>query len=237
MESIADFRRIPISNTPTTVIIDYGMGNLFSVKNACEKVGLSVTVTASRQEIQKAQAVILPGVGAFGDAMKELHRLDLGSLLKEIAASETPFFGICLGMQLLMTQSHEFGQHRGLDIIPGHVVRFEHPVEPDGTKLKVPEVQWNRVQKISSEKDTWKGTLLDGISDGAFFYFVHSFYSVPDDARYTLSTSSYGQHTYCSTLRHKNIFACQYHPERSGEVGLKMYHNFAMTIRQRFNER
>src|SRR3990172_79408 len=155
-------------------IVDYGMGNLFSVKHACEAVGLKAALVSSAQDILSAVGVILPGVGAFGDAMEALARLDLVSVLLDIAASEKPLVGICLGMQLLMTGSHEFGWHRGLGIIEGEVVRLEPSVSCGDTRLKVPQVGWNRIYEISN--GSWKDSFLEGLKDGEFMYFVHSFY-------------------------------------------------------------
>ena len=127
-------------------IIDFGLGNLFSVKQACEYAGLQAHITSARKDIQSADAVILPGVGAFGDAMATLRKLDLVELLRDMAASDTPLVGICLGVQLLMTESYEFGCHQGLGIISGPVVRFDNPRE-DGKILKVPQVGWNRIYR------------------------------------------------------------------------------------------
>lgn len=205
-------------------IIDYGMGNLFSVKHACEKVGLSANITSSHQEIWSADAVILPGVGAFGDAMVELKRLDLVGLIREIAASSKPFMGICLGMHLMMSEGFEFGHHEGLNIIQGSVVRFEKAVDGSGRQLKVPEVQWNRICCADQEK--WGSSVLHGLDDGEFMYFVHSYYVVPQDEKYILTRSRYGNLEFCSSMGHGSIFACQFHPERSGEKGLHIYNNF-----------
>src|SRR3990172_8761912 len=151
-------------------IVDYGIGNLFSVKHACEQAGIHASVTHSCSEILQASAVILPGVGAFGDAMETLGKLDLVSVLRDIAASGKPLVGICLGMQLLMTESHEFGWHRGLGIIEGEVVRLEEAVHGDRV-LKVPHVGWNRIatgNATAVQADScvgWKGPLLEGLSE------------------------------------------------------------------------
>ncbi len=161
-------------------IIDYGLGNLFSVKHACEHAGMETTVTSLPPEILGADVVILPGVGAYGDAMEALNRLDLVSPLKEVAASDRVLFGVCLGMQLLMTESYEFGRHTGLGIIEGPVVRFDNPVGPAG-RLKVPQVCWNRIFRINGApgQDSWANSPLRGLPDGEFMYFVHSFYPKP----------------------------------------------------------
>lgn len=221
------------SKKKTVAIVDYGMGNLFSVGQACCHVGLDAIITSSREEILSADAVILPGIGAFGDAMTTLNRLDLVGVLRDVAASGTPLIGICLGLQLLMTESFEFGRHQGLGMIPGQVVRFDNPTEGN-RKLKVPQVGWNRVHQVgfagNGHVSAWANSPLSGIADGEFMYFVHSYIVQPEDPAVTLSTSSYGQIQFCSSARIKNIFACQFHPERSGTEGLKIYRNLAAWI-------
>jgi imidazole glycerol-phosphate synthase subunit HisH len=219
---------------PNVAIVDYGMGNLFSVKRACENVGLDAIITSSCEDIESADAVILPGVGAFGDAMDTLERLELVSLLQETARSGKPLLGICLGVQLLMTESFEFGRHKGLGLFKGPVVRFDGPAE-GSRKLKVPQVGWNRIIKArnnaENQDDPWAGTLLDGVCDEEFIYFVHSYIVQPEDKNVVLSTTRYGQIEFCSSLGQGNIFACQFHPERSGAQGLKVYQNLASLIR------
>ncbi len=210
-------------------IIDYGMGNLFSVLNACTAVGLTAEITSDVTTIRESKAIILPGVGAFPDAMASLKERKLDALIKEEVARGKPLFGICLGMQLLMTESVEFGKTQGLNLIPGSVVGFDHPQEGD-RKLKVPEVQWNQIFKPASQ-DIWNNTLLNGIKEGTFFYFVHSYYCVPASDKHVLTRSKYGQIDYCSSVYQNNIFACQFHPERSGEEGLNIYRNFAKVAR------
>ena len=202
-------------------IIDYGMGNLFSVKLACEQVGLDSLITNNKAEILTADALILPGVGAFADAMNDLSKMDLVNTIKEFINSGKPFLGICLGMQLLMTESEEFGKHKGLDIIKGKVLKF------DNKKEKVPQVGWN---KIIKNKD-WENSLAENLSDGEYMYFVHSFYCQPEDEEIILSETDYAGETYCSSLKKDNIFACQFHPEKSGEKGLLIYKNLANLIK------
>lgn len=216
-------------NTPPQVaIVDFGLGNLFSVRQACATVGLQAEITSARRTILDADAVILPGVGAFGDAMAALHRLDMVNVLRDVAASDKPLIGICLGMQLMMRESLEFGHHDGLGIIPGTVVRFDHPRQ-GSRELKVPQIGWNRVWHPDPAVD-WDGTLLTGIPDGEFMYFVHSYVVQPEDSSVVLSASHYGQVKFCSSLRKGNIFACQFHPERSGYWGVKMYQNLAALL-------
>jgi len=210
---------------PKAAIVDYGVGNLFSVKHACEKVGLEAVITFSKQEILNADGVILPGVGAFGDAMESLKRLDLVGVLKEVAESSKPLIGICLGMHLLMTESHEFGYCQGLDVIKGSVIRFTNPPDALWKKLKVPHVGWNRIYRSSVKVNgkAWMNSALEGLKDGEFMYFVHSFYVVPEDPGVVLSKTSYGQIEFCSSFQYKNILAFQFHPERSGVRGLNIY--------------
>ncbi|MFC1834163.1 imidazole glycerol phosphate synthase subunit HisH [Thermodesulfobacteriota bacterium] len=216
---------------PLVAVVDFGMGNLFSVQKACEHVGLAAKVTSSGEEILSADAVILPGVGAFGDAMSALRRLKLVSVLEAVAESSKLLLGICLGMQLLMRESYEFGHHTGLGIIPGHVVRFEHPKGEPGA-LKVPQVGWNRLFRAQSAgSETWDDTLLDGLPDGVYMYFVHSFYAEPSDDSVVLATTRYGDIEFCSALRHNHVSAFQFHPERSGRDGLKIYANLGAQLR------
>jgi imidazole glycerol-phosphate synthase subunit HisH len=223
------------------MIIDYGMGNLFSIRNACQHVGIDIKICADRDELKTADAVILPGVGAFGDAMSNLDSLDLIEPLREYAAAGRPMIGICLGMQLFMSESEEFGLHQGLNLLPGRVIRFADPLGKQGT-LKVPQVGWNRICNPTSaitmngisktdRNGAWQSTPLEGLQTGMYMYFVHSYYVKPDDPALTLSQSEYGKITFCSSILKDNIFACQFHPERSGENGLKIYLNLVSFIR------
>lgn len=192
-------------------IIDYGMGNLFSVKRAIEQTGIEGKITASQNEIENADGVILPGVGAFGDAMVALCDRDLVTALQRAAASK-PFFGICLGMQLLMSKSCEFGEHAGLNIIEGEVLRLPAGMK-DGRRLKVPQIGWNK-------------------AGDDYFYFVHSYYVKPKDERVSRTTTRYGSLEFCSSLKKDFVTACQFHPERSGPQGLQFYKNFAKQLQE-----
>jgi len=215
---------------PVASIIDFGMGNLFSVRRACEYAGLEARITSGKEEIANSDAVILPGVGAFGDAMDNLCRLDLIGPLKDLIAAGKPFMGICLGMQLLMSESEEFGCHKGLDILKGRVIKFP-ALGKDGRKIKIPQVGWNSIHKPSDKgvRD-WSGSPLDGLDDGEFMYFVHSFHAVLEEKACVISVTSYEGIEYCSSLVRNNIFACQFHPERSAGKGLGIYGNFARFI-------
>lgn len=212
------------NSIPEVAIVDYGLGNLFSVKHACDKAGLKSEITSSKGKILESDAVILPGVGAFGDAMETLAKLDLINPLKEVALSGKPFLGICLGMQLIMSESCEFGHYEGLGIIKGSVVHFDNPVDDKGRKLKVPHIGWNCIYK-SRRPDLWEDTILNELDDNDFMYFVHSFYVKPDNPDVVLSKSQYGNIEFCSSLNYKNVYACQFHPERSGIKGLQIYKN------------
>lgn len=223
------------TNTPQldTAIVDFGLGNLYSVQRACERVGLAAKITSSVDEILAASSVILPGVGAFGDAMHNLRAMGLIEPLRHIAQSGTPLFGICLGLQLLMSESEEFGLHQGLDIIPGRVVHLGRPKSARGD-LKVPQVGWNRIHRpteVSGGADPWAETPLAGLADGTYQYFVHSYYVAPASESVTLSHTRYGSVQFTSAIRWGNVFACQFHPERSGTDGLVIYHNIATLVR------
>lgn len=212
---------------PLVAIIDYGLGNLFSVQLACASAGLRAVITSCARDVLSADAIILPGVGAFGDAMRTLEELRLVTVLQHATATGKPLFGICLGMQLLLTESYEFGKHAGLGLIPGHVVRFERPVDAAGNMLKVPHIGWNR---IYHPHDAPPPVLLRDVPSGTYMYFVHSFYVEPVDPCVVWSRSQYGHIEFCASLRYQNIFACQFHPERSGRQGLRLYHNLAAQL-------
>ncbi len=222
------------SKKPTVAIIDYSLGNLYSVKQACSRAGMEAFITSSKQDILEAAAVILPGVGAFGDAMQNLHRFDLVGPLRDLVQAKKPFMGICLGVQLLMAESYEFGYHKGLNFIEGSVVRLDAPREGNRI-LKVPQIGWNVIHENDKGKNpgsSWKGTMLEGIPDGEYMYFVHSYIVQPQDPAVVLTKTKYGHIEFCSSLNQENIFACQFHPERSGVQGLKIYDNFALQIKR-----
>ena len=211
-------------------IVDYGIGNLFSVQSACEHVGLKGITTSRKEDILSADGIILPGVGAFGDAMARLKELDLIYVLADCVQNGKPLMGICLGMQLLMSYSEEFGHHKGLGFINGAVVRFSDQGQ-QGKISKVPEVGWNRVFLPGGQgKDFWNKSPLNDINNGEFMYFVHSYYVVTENPSQVLAVTRYGTTEYCSCLRWQNVFATQFHPERSAAAGLHIYKNWAMTI-------
>ncbi|MHB1416102.1 MAG: imidazole glycerol phosphate synthase subunit HisH [Chloroflexota bacterium] len=194
------------------VIIDYGAGNLRSVAKAFVHLGCTPSVTALPQAVLAADAVVLPGVGAAGDTMRSLRDLDLVGAIRDFVASGRPFFGVCLGMQVLLTLSEEGGEQHCLDLLPGKVLRL-----PPG--LKVPHMGWNQVHQRRPHP------IFAGVPDNAHFYFVHSFYCQPDDDSLAIGETEYGQ-SFCSALARDNLVATQFHPEKSGDLGLQIYRNF-----------
>jgi len=199
-------------------IIDYGMGNLRSVQKAFELFHSNVRVSASSEDILSSDKVILPGVGAFGKAMEELRKRDLVKAILEIVKKGTPFLGICLGFQLLFSESDEGGKIAGLDILKGRVIRFRA-----ASGLKIPHMGWNRIKAKGKRQ---KAKILDGVPDGSYMYFVHSYYVEPEDKGMILCETEYGN-TFTSGIHKDNIYAFQFHPEKSQGLGLKIVKNFA----------
>ncbi len=202
-------------------IVNYGAGNIFSVEQACRKVGFECIISSDPDVIRSADAIILPGVGAFGDAMKRLDERGLVTELATFVDSGRPLLGICLGMQLLYSTGEEFGLHQGLDLIKGKVRRF-----PDSVPgYKIPQIQWNAV---NFHED--KSRLFAGLPSGEPMYFLHSYYAAPDGTDYFQATANYAGIEYCCALEEANIFAVQFHPEKSGEQGLEIFRNFRKLI-------
>lgn len=195
-------------------IVDYGMGNLRSVSKAFEAVGHQAIVTRDTAAIQNASHVVLPGVGAFGDCMSNLRQYGLIEPIQTAIQSGKPFLGICLGFQLLFTESEEFGRHEGLDIFPGKVRAFSR-----NQPLKVPHMGWNQVHIRRP------CPLFEGIVDGTHWYFVHSFFVEPADKEITATTTMYGI-PFTSSIWKDNVVACQFHPEKSQSSGLRLIRNF-----------
>ncbi len=196
-------------------IIDYGMGNLRSVQKGFEKVGHQALVTRDRDEVKKADKVVLPGVGAMEDAIAELNRLGLTNSILQAIDSGKPFLGICLGLQLLFERSYENGEHAGLGVLKGEVVRFNLPPE-----YSVPHMGWN--QAIIRRRPP----ILEGIEEGTHFYFVHSYYVVPEDPEVVAVEADYHK-PFCAMVWRDNLYATQFHPEKSQANGLKILKNFA----------
>jgi imidazole glycerol-phosphate synthase subunit HisH len=219
------------ANAGRVAIIDYQMGNLFSVRHACVSVGLEPVVTSDPDVLRACDAAILPGVGAFGEAMENITRLDLAGPIRDFIAKGKPFFGVCLGLQLLFTESEEFGAHRGLDLIPGLVKRFSN-AGPAGASVKVPQIGWNQINPPPGGLAAWERGPLAGVSPEEYMYFVHSYYVKPDRASDVFSVTRYGGLEYCSSIRRENIFATQFHPEKSAKEGLRIYRNWAAIIHE-----
>jgi glutamine amidotransferase len=197
------------------VIVDYGMANLRSVQKAFERCGHAATITGDPNRVAEAGKVVLPGVGAFRDAIARLHEAGMVGPLVEHIRRGKPFLGICLGLQLLFTRSYEDGEYAGLDLFPGEVVRF-----PDRPGLKVPHMGWNQVRIRRP------APVLDEIPDGTAFYFVHSYFVVPKDPGVVATETDYPT-PFTSMIWRDNVFATQFHPEKSQRAGLRLLHKFA----------
>jgi imidazole glycerol-phosphate synthase subunit HisH len=204
-------------------VVDYGMGNLRSVAKALEKVGADAVVTSDAGVIADSTGMVLPGVGAFADCMKNLDRFHLTRPIIDFIDTGRPFFGICLGLQLLFTEGFEFGRHEGLGVIKGSVVRFSGPPFDGKDRLKIPHMGWNRVRWNTLDPP------FDAVGDSDYFYFVHSYYVVPEDPDTTAGITDYGI-PFVSALKKDNIFATQFHPEKSQQKGLSILKSFAALV-------
>jgi len=200
-------------------IIDYGMGNLRSVQKGFEKIGSEAVVTADPRVVLEAERVVLPGVGAFRDCMCNLEQAGFVEPILKIITEGRPFLGICVGMQLLFSDSVEFGLYQGLNVIPGHVLRFPEGMRQGEEELKVPHMGWNQINFHN------RPSLFEGIDEGANVYFVHSYYVEPDDEAVIATSTGYGI-DFCSAIWKDNIVATQFHPEKSQNVGLRILKNF-----------
>jgi glutamine amidotransferase len=203
---------------PKIIIIDYGMGNLRNVQRGFERIGLEARVTRNKKEIQRASAIVLPGVGAFKDCMINLEKFGLVEPLLRSVEKGKPYLGICLGLQILFSESEEFGSYKGLDLIKGRVVKFKSDPEH-----KVPHMGWNTVE-IEREVP-----MLHSIVSGDFFYFVHSYYVVPEEEEWISTLTNYGI-PFVSSIWKENLFATQFHPEKSQQKGLRILENFVKSI-------
>ena len=208
---------------PRVAVIDYGIGNLLSVRRALEHCGAEVLVTADAAALLDSPRVILPGVGAFANGMSELQRAGLDSVARQIAARGTPLLGICLGMQMLFEESEEFGATRGLGLIPGRVVAVPS-VDTSGRAQKIPHIGWNGL--MSRHGQSWAGTPLADITPGAAVYFVHSFMAEPANRASRIADTLYGGVPISAVVGQANVFGCQFHPEKSGAVGLTVLRTF-----------
>lgn len=206
-------------------IIDYGVGNLLSVRRGLEYNYASVSVTGDPEQILNSDRLVLPGVGAFANGMNELIKRDFVSLLSEIALKGTPILGICLGMQFLLDKSEEFGSTDGLGLIPGTVQAIPSMAQ-DGQKLKIPHIGWSNIIKPEQQNISWSGSILEGANESDALYFVHSFMAQPNNPDHLLAGCLYGGNFIPAVIQSENIMGCQFHPEKSGKVGLKMLSNF-----------
>ena len=204
--------------TPKIVIVDYGMGNLRNVQKGFEKIGFEARLTRNKSEVGRASAIVLPGVGAFKDCMENLEKYGLVDILLRSVEKGKPYLGICLGLQVLFSESEEFGSHKGLDLIKGKVVRFV----PD-PEHKVPHMGWNTIEKAKEVP------MLQGTESGDFFYFVHSYYVIPDKTEWISSFTTYGK-PFVSSIGKENLFATQFHPEKSQQKGMRILENFVKSI-------
>lgn len=203
------------------VVVDYGVGNLLSVQRGLEKSGAQVELSSNPETVRNASKIVLPGVGAFANAMQNLHNRDLVTAIQTAAQSGTPLLGICLGMQLLLSQSEEFGITPGLALIPGNVVAIPDHAD-DGELVKLPHIGWNTLESSNN----WDGTILEGTVVGGAAYFVHSFMAVPNNRADLLSATNYAGNEITAVIQRDNIMGCQFHPEKSGEVGLSILRTF-----------
>jgi glutamine amidotransferase len=206
------------------VVIDYGMGNLLSVRRGLEHCGASVTVTADPDVIRSATHVVLPGVGAFANGMTELRSKGLDVVVRDVATRGIPLLGICLGMQMLLGESEEFGVTAGLELIPGRVVPVP-TTTADGQPQKIPHIGWNALVLPPGRKN-WSGSLLQEVKSGEAAYFVHSFMASPTDPVHRIADCLYGGRKVAAAIGYGNVFGCQFHPEKSGEVGLRVLRQF-----------
>jgi glutamine amidotransferase len=214
--------RQPPNQSPRVAIIDFDLGNLFSVAQACLKSGIAAEITHDPKTVAAADALILPGVGGFPKAMESLKRRGLIVPIQDAAAAGKPIVGICLGMQLLMQSSTEFGATPGLGLIEGNVIKLPEIAGPNDRNLPIPNVGWSPVAPVRNGLP-WRGTPLGETAPGAMFYFVHSFVVQPKRAQDELASTAFGTTTICAAIGRDNIFGMQFHPERSGTVGLNVY--------------
>ena len=215
-----EHRTGPMRQHKMIAIVDYGMGNLRSVEKSLARTGVATTVTSDPSVIRDADGVVLPGVGAFGACMENLRARGLDDVIRDVVQAGKPFLGICLGLQLLFEESEEFGPVRGLGIMPGKVVRFAGR-ELDG--LKIPQMGWNRLKVCRPVAE------LEGLGESPFVYFVHSYYVVPADPELTVGVTDYGVE-FTAAIARDNVFACQFHPEKSQAVGLRILENFVARV-------
>ena len=211
-------------NKCDVVVVDYGMGNLFSVRRALEHCGAVVAMSSDADEILSSPRVILPGVGAFSDAMSQICRMKLNDVLQKIALSGTPLMGICLGMQLLFDQSEEHGVSEGLGLISGRVSKIPNKTTNNKSQ-KIPQIGWNSLVFAEGQKN-WDNSILQDLKERDAVYFLHSFMASPEHKSDRIADCFYGGHKISAVVGRKNVMGCQFHPEKSGEVGLSVLRRF-----------
>ncbi len=213
--------------TAPITVLDYGLGNLFSIRRALAHVGADVEMTAEPETVRRAAGVVLPGVGAFADGMRGLAQRGLVDALREVVADGRPLLGICLGMQLLFDESEEFGRHDGLGLLQGRVVRLRDAAA-DATRVKIPHIGWRELMPTAGR--TWSSTILEGVRPGDAMYFVHSFVPEPAAEEIRVAEMDYGSHRYCVVAERGQVIGCQFHPEKSGDAGLHLLRNFVARV-------
>jgi len=205
------------------VIVDYDAGNILSVARVFDYIGADITITNNADTIANAERIILPGVGAFGKAMAELHRQELVEPIQRFAKSGRPFLGICLGMQMMLESSEEFGHHDGLGLIKGHVKAIPRTAV-DGKPHKIPHIGWNNL--FPTPDTHWNDTILEGMENSLSLYFVHSFTAEPEESDDRLANTEYNGHKLCAAIRQNNLYGFQGHPEKSGDAGIGILKSF-----------
>lgn len=208
-------------------IVDFGLGNIHNVKRACAHVGIGAFLTTNATDVLAADAVILPGVGAMPEAMRALQATGLDDAIRRVAGDGKPLLGVCLGLQLLMTSGTEFSDHDGLGIFPGRVERFPRKTS-DGAVLRVPHIGWTSIYPV--RQGSWQDTLLSSTPAGSSMYFVHSYHAIPEDPGIVLANARHTGIEFVAAVSSGSIFACQFHPERSGPDGLRIYREFAARL-------
>ena len=207
-------------------IIDYGVGNVKSIRNAFENQEAEVILSREREIILKADGVVLPGVGAFSHGMDNLNKYGLVEIIKDFVKTGKPLLGICLGMQMLLEESEEFGNSKGIGLIKGKVVKLQIK---QSIQYKLPHISWNEIQ---SQKIKWENTILDNIEENSDMYFVHTFIAEPSDENEILSITKYHNQVFCSSIKKENIYGCQFHPEKSSKNGLSIISNFIKIVKR-----
>ena len=203
------------------IIVDYGLGNLFSINEACKYLGYSTVISSDPKKILGASNLILPGIGSFEVAMKQLNKLELIETITDYVKTGKPIMGVCLGMQLLFEKSTEFGLHKGLGFIKGQVIRFPDVI--NNNNIRIPHTGWNKIYKREID---WNNTPLENTNNESFMYFIHSFYAQPYLKENILTYTTYSGFEFCSSVKKDNIIGFQFHPEKSGKDGLLIYDNF-----------